>query len=96
MYSTKEGRARALALVRSKDFLRVVENFRRTEGIAPHPAVAFKILEEAKERENPKERERERPRSGKKRKAAEKSAPATRASTPRSQKMKRKANRIIF
>jgi len=43
--STKDDRARALVLVKSKDFLRVVQNFRRTEGIAPHPAVAYKILE---------------------------------------------------
>ena len=43
--STEEDRARALALVKSKDFLRVVQNFRRTEGIAPHPAVAYRMLE---------------------------------------------------
>ena len=43
--STKDDRARALVLVKSKDFLRVVQNFRITQGIAPHPAVAYKILE---------------------------------------------------
>jgi serine/threonine protein kinase len=44
--STEDDRARALALVKSKDFLRVVHAFRRTEGIAPHPAVAYRILED--------------------------------------------------
>ena len=39
--STEDDRARALELVKSKDFLRDVQNFRRTEGIAPHPAVAY-------------------------------------------------------
>ena len=28
-----------------RDFLRVVEGFRRAEGIAPHPAVAYRMLE---------------------------------------------------
>ena len=41
----EEDRARALAQVKSKDFLRVVEGFRRAEGIAPHPAVAYRMLE---------------------------------------------------
>lgn len=41
--STEDDRAQALALVKSKDFLRVVQSFRRTEGIAPHPAVAYRI-----------------------------------------------------
>ena len=43
--STEDDRARALALVKSKGFLRVVQGFRRTEGFAPHPAVAYRILE---------------------------------------------------
>jgi hypothetical protein len=43
--STEDDRARALALVKSNGFLRVVQGFRRTEGIAPHPAVAYRILE---------------------------------------------------
>ena len=43
--STEEDRARALALVKSKDFLRVLQVFRQTQGIAPHPAVAYRILE---------------------------------------------------
>ena len=42
--STEDDRARALSLVKSKDFLRVVQSFRQTEGIAPHPAVAYRIL----------------------------------------------------
>ena len=42
--STEDDRAQALALVQSRDFLRVVQGFRRTEGIAPHPAVAYRIL----------------------------------------------------
>ena len=42
--STEDDRARALSLVKSTDFLHVVQNFRRTEGIAPHPAVAYRIL----------------------------------------------------
>ena len=41
--STKEDRAQAFALIKSKDFLRVVQSFRETEGIAPHPAVAYEI-----------------------------------------------------
>ena len=41
--STEDDRARALALVKSKDFLRTVQSFRRTTGIAPHPAVAYRI-----------------------------------------------------
>ena len=42
--STEDDRARALSLVKSMDFLRVVQRFRKTEGIAPHPAVAYRIL----------------------------------------------------
>ena len=41
---SEDDRARALALVKSKDFLRVVQSFRQTEGIAPHPKVAYGIL----------------------------------------------------
>ena len=73
--STEDDRARALALVKSKDFLRVVQGFRRTEGIAPHPAVAYRILE-AEEKEQAK-RAKVSPRAstprsqtGKKRKAS--------------------------
>ena len=44
--STKGDCARTLALVKSEAFLRVVQNFRRTHGIAPHPAVALKIAED--------------------------------------------------
>ena len=51
--STEDDRARALALVKSNDFLRVVQGFRRSEGIAPHPAVACRILE-AEEKEQSK------------------------------------------
>ena len=40
---TEDDRARAFSLVKSKDFLRVVQSFRRSEGIAPHPAVAYRI-----------------------------------------------------
>ena len=73
MYSTEdsEGRARALALVKSEDFRRVVQAFRRTEGIAPHPAVAYRIFEG------------QTPKAMSKRKRAEASP---RASTPRSGK----------
>ena len=42
--STEDDLAQALALVKSKDFLRTVQSFRRTTGIAPHPAVAYRIL----------------------------------------------------
>lgn len=42
---TKRDRSRALEAVKSQEFLRVVERFHRNEGIAPHPAVAFKIWE---------------------------------------------------
>ena len=56
---TDDDRARALALVKSEDFLRVVQSFRRTEGMAPHPAFAYKILEDqVKEQELPKRRRR--------------------------------------
>ena len=41
--STKDDCARVLALVKSQEFLRVVQNFRREHGIAPHPAVALKM-----------------------------------------------------
>ena len=44
--STEDDRARALALVKSKDFLHTVQRFRQTYGIAPHPAVAYKILDD--------------------------------------------------
>ena len=37
--STKDDRAQALALVKSEDFPPTVQSFRRTKGIAPHPAV---------------------------------------------------------
>jgi len=42
--STNDERDRAVRLVKSQEFLRVVQNFRVTEGIAPHPAVAYKIM----------------------------------------------------
>ena len=79
--------ARALALVKSKDFRRAVENFRRNAGIAPHPAVAYKILVQEATGE---ERITRGSWSGKralfkKRKAAEESAPEARASKLRSQ-----------
>ena len=71
--STEDDRAGALALVKSKDFLRVVQNFRRTQGIAPHPAVAYRILE-AKGKEQAKRAKvssrASTPRFGKKRKAS--------------------------
>ena len=51
--STKGDRARALALVKSRDFLRAVQRFRRTEGIAPHPAVAYRILEPEEKKHKP-------------------------------------------
>ena len=44
--STHGDCARTLALVKSEAFLRVVQNFRRTHGIAPHLAVALKIAED--------------------------------------------------
>jgi len=91
--TTEEGRARALALVKSKDFRRAVENFRRTEGIAPHPAVAYKTLvQEAKVQE----RETQRRSMFKKRKAAEESAPAARSSTPRSRENSKRASSPLF
>ena len=69
----EKDRARALAQVKSKDFLRIVEGFRRAEGIAPHPAVAYRILE-AKGKEQAKRAKvssrASTPRSGKKRKAS--------------------------
>ena len=46
--STKDDRARALAIVKSKGFLDTVQSFRRTEGIAPHPAVAYGIVDREK------------------------------------------------
>ena len=77
--STEDDRARALALVKSKDFLRVVQSFRRREGIAPHPAVAYGIaVGEEKKRSK---RAMESPRASTPRKK--------RASTPRK---KRKAS----
>ena len=42
--TTEDDRARALALVKSKDFLRVVQRFRQKLGYRPHPAVAYKML----------------------------------------------------
>ena len=64
----EDDRAQALALVKSKDFLRVVQNFRRTEGIAPHPAVAYRILEAEKKKEQSRSCERaSTPRSAKRR-----------------------------
>jgi len=47
--STEDDRAGALALVKSQDFLRVVQGFRRTRGFAPHPAVAYRIMEGGEE-----------------------------------------------
>ena len=32
------------ALIKSEEFLRTVQSLRLTEGIAPHPAVAYWIL----------------------------------------------------
>ena len=72
--STEEDRARALALVKSKEFLRIVQDFRLTEGIAPHPAVAYAILEggeakgQAKRAKASVKPRASTPRSGKKRK----------------------------
>ena len=69
----EEDRARALAQVKSKDFLRVVEGFRRAEGIAPHPAVAYRILEAKVKEQSKRAKVSSRastPRSGKKRKAS--------------------------
>ena len=42
--SSADDSARALSLVKSEDFLRVVQSFRDTNGIPPHPAVAYRIL----------------------------------------------------
>ena len=42
--SSADDSARALSLVKSEAFLRVVQSFWDTEGIPPHPAVAYKIL----------------------------------------------------
>ena len=56
--STEDDRARALSLVKSKDFLRVVQSFRQTEGIAPHPAVAYRILLDERESLPPAPRRR--------------------------------------
>ena len=65
----EEDRARALAQVKSKDFLRVVEGFRRAEGIAPHPAVAYRMLEAENRSRRAKESSRaSTPRPAKKRK----------------------------
>ena len=52
--STEDDLARALALVKSQAFQRAVESFRRTEGISPHPAVAYRIaVAEEKEHSKP-------------------------------------------
>ena len=78
--------ARALALVQSQDFRRVVLNFRRNFGIAPHPAVAFKILEA--EEQGQAKRAEGTSRSGKRR------APKIpRASTPQSNSGKKPTSR---
>ena len=81
--STEDDRARALALVQSEDFLRVVQGSRRAEGIAPHPAVAYRILEAEKSKRAKKGALRvlSKPRSRKR--GIAKVSP--RASTPRSQ-----------
>ena len=50
--STEDDRARALALVKSKDFLHTVQSFRRTKGIAPHPAVAYRILVDEEQKQS--------------------------------------------
>ena len=56
--STKDDRARVLALVKSEDFLRTVQRFRLTEGIAPHPAVACRILvDKEKKQSTPRKKE---------------------------------------
>lgn len=56
--STKDDRARVLALVKSEDFLRTVQSFRLTEGIAPHPAVACRILvDKEKKQSTPRKKE---------------------------------------
>ena len=54
--SSEDDRAQAFALVKSKDFLRVVQSFRRTQGVAPHPAVAYGIAV-AEEKEQSKRAE---------------------------------------
>ena len=41
--STEDDRARALAVVKSKEFLRIVKIFWIREGIAPHPLVAYRM-----------------------------------------------------
>ena len=50
--STVDDRARALAPVKSEDFLRTVQSFRRNEGIAPHPAVAYRILADKEKKQS--------------------------------------------
>ena len=60
---TEDDRARALALVGPQDFLRAVLAFQRTEGIAPHPAIADRILQ-AEEKEHSKRARASTPRSG--------------------------------
>ena len=51
-----DARARAIQIIKSETFLQVVRSFRETEGIAPHPAVAFKLAEErwSRARETPR------------------------------------------
>ena len=71
-----DDRARALAGVQSEGFLRVVQDFRRTNGIAPHPAVAYKIWEEEQAAEETPPTPRYRKRAG----------VTPRTSTPRSRK----------
>ena len=47
-----------LALVKSEEFLRTVQSFRLTEGIAPHPAVACRILvDKEKKQSTPRKKE---------------------------------------
>ncbi|CAK0824326.1 unnamed protein product [Prorocentrum cordatum] len=43
-------RAQAIQLIKSDTFLQVVRDFRRTEGIAPHPMVAYKLAKEQSEK----------------------------------------------
>ena len=41
--STKDDLTKALKIVQSQDFLRTVQSYRKTNGIAPHPAVAYQL-----------------------------------------------------
>ena len=52
--STKDDRARVLALVKSKDFLCTVQSFWRAEGISPRPAVAYRILVDKEKKASPR------------------------------------------